>query len=186
LVEDTRPLLAAGTPAGTADRHETAYAATVIDTERLCLVILDADAAKAVVAGDRTGRDWHPEFPREDDRDAAGMVGDSPDPIFGCRIIVEKDTGLAIGTIGFFGPADDDGAVMVGYGIVEPARLRGYATEALRGLVRFGLEQPSVRTILAESLQDNVPSHRVLLKAGFRQTHSTDEAHWYALDQSEG
>lgn len=157
----------------------------MIDTERLRLVILDADTAKAVVAGDRSGRDWHPEFPREDDRDAACMVGDSPDPIFGCRVIVEKDTGLAIGTIGFFGPADDNGAVMVGYGIVESARLRGYATEALRGLVRFGFEQPPVKTILAESLPDNVPSHRILLKAGFHQTHSTDEAHWYALDHPE-
>ena len=102
----------------------------MLETERLRLEPLDVAAARAVAAGERTGRAWHAEFPGEDDRDAAAMVLPHADLTFGCQLIVEKASGLAVGTIGFFGPPDETGTVMVGYGLVPSARGHGLAAGA--------------------------------------------------------
>jgi RimJ/RimL family protein N-acetyltransferase len=160
----------------------------VIDTRRLRLETLTYPVARAIVAGDRDGQPWHPEFPRQDDRDAASMVSADGEAGFGTCLIVEKTSGLVVGTIGFTGPPDETGTVSVGYGLVEPARGRGYATEALRGLVTSVRTSPAfaqVRVITADALPDNVASHRVLEKAGFVRTEATEEAVWYALSRVE-
>ena len=156
-----------------------------IGTARLRLEYIDAATARAIAAHDRAGRAWHAEFPREDDRDAATMLLPEPDRTFGSLVIVETTSGLAVGTIGFFGPPDDTGTVMIGYGLVPSARGRGYATEALRALVAYAFAQPSVRVLTADPLHDNTASHRVLEKAGFVRTHSTEASHWYACHRPE-
>jgi ribosomal-protein-alanine N-acetyltransferase len=155
----------------------------MIETERLRLIPIDADSAAAIAEGNRAGRAWHPDFPREDDGDAARMSLPTPDPVFCSYLIEDKESGLGVGTIGYYGPPGEAGDVMIGYGLVEAARGRGYATEALQGLVVQAFAQPSVRTLLADPLPDNAASHRVLEKAGFTHTHSTDDAHWYALSK---
>ncbi len=154
----------------------------MIETERLRLDAVDAPAARSIVSGSREGQSWHVEFPRGDDRYAAGMVLGQGETPFGCYVIVEKASGLAVGTIGFFGPPDDAGTVMIGFGLVEAVRRQGYATEALRGLVDYASAQLSVRTITADSLRHNVAAHRVLEKAGFRRTHATEDAYWFAIE----
>ena len=156
----------------------------MIETDRLQLPHLDAPSAQAVVAQDRSDRPWHPEFPTQDDRDAAASAARTPDLTFGSRVIVEKASGLAVGTIGCYGPPDETGTLMIGYGLVPSARGQGYATEALRALVSYLLGQPSVRAIKADTLADNVASQRVLEKTGFAYTHSTADTRWYALDQA--
>ena len=161
-------------------RAEVTGPVPAMGTARLRLENIDAATARAMVDRDRAGRAWHAEFPREDDCDAATMLLPQPDPVFGSEIIVERASGLAVGTIGFFGPPDDTGTVMIGYGLVPSARGLGYATEALRALVAYAFEQPAVRVITADPLQDNTASHRVLEKAGFVRTHSTEDSHWYA------
>ncbi|WP_238009399.1 GNAT family N-acetyltransferase [Dactylosporangium sp. AC04546] len=152
--------------------------------DRLDLHPLDRAGLQAVVDADATGRRWHPEFPLQDDRDAARMTLKHGDPVFGCYTVVERSTGLAVGTIGFFGPPDESGVAMIGYGLVPSARGAGCATEALRALVALAFAQPGVRRLEADPLPDNVASHRVLEKAGFVRTHSTADAHWYALDRT--
>jgi len=42
--------------------------------------------------------------------------------------------------------------------------------------------QPGAKRMVADTEKDNVPSQRVLYKAGFAKTHETDDAVWYALD----
>jgi hypothetical protein len=61
----------------------------VIDTPRLSLTPIDRATAQAVVANDRTGRAWHEQFPREDDRDGVNGWLRQEDPVFGTFIIVE-------------------------------------------------------------------------------------------------
>ena len=155
-----------------------------METERLTLTPLDRATAQAIADGDRTGRAWHEQFPREDDRDGVGAWLTHEDAVFGNFVIAEQSSGQAVGTIGFFGPPDGTGTVMVGYGLVEPARGRGYATEALRALVGYAAGQPAATRVVADTVKDNVPSQRVLLKAGFVPTHETSDAYWYALDLS--
>lgn len=151
-------------------------------TQRLSLVPLDHETAQAIVDNDRAGRAWHEQFPREDDRDGVNGWLRQGDPVFGNFVIVEQASGQAVGTIGFFGPPDETGTVMVGYGLVEPARGHGYATEALRSLVDYAARQPAAKRVVADTEKVNLPSQRVLDKAGFAKTHETDDACWYALD----
>jgi ribosomal-protein-alanine N-acetyltransferase len=154
----------------------------VIDTQRLRLSPLDRETAQAIVDSSRTGRAWHQQFPREDDRDGVGAWLRHTDPVFGNFVIVEQSSGLAVGTVGFFGPPDETGTVMVGYGLVEPARGHGYATEALRALVGYAALQPAAKRVVADTEKDNESSQRVLVKAGFARTHETEDAFFYALD----
>ena len=152
----------------------------MIATDRLDLEPLTPALAEAIVEG-RPDVAWAPGFPREDDQDAARMWRRSQPGEFGTWVIIERGSGLAVGTIGFFGPPDSGGEAMIGYGLVESARGRGFATEALRALVGYAFERPSVARLTADPDLDNEASHRVLRKAGFRHTHSTPTAHWYAI-----
>jgi RimJ/RimL family protein N-acetyltransferase len=94
----------------------------------------------------------------------------------------EAAAGAAIGTIGFFGPPDEDGQVMFGYGLVPAARGAGYATEAVVRLVELCRELEQVRAMVADTLKDNIPSQRVLEKAGFEFVREDDELFYYRLD----
>ncbi len=144
----------------------------VVDTERLRLPLwTDADIAR--LRGTERARDWHPDFPREDDRDAASM-GHAGDP-WGPRSIVLD--GVVVGSIGFFGPPAqaDDGVpeTEVGYGLVEEARGVGVATEALTAVLDAA-DTAGVR-IRASVLPDNAPSIRVLAKCGFTEVRGSNE-----------
>ena len=152
------------------------------DTERLSLTSMDHGTAQAIADDDRSGRAWHEQFPREDDRDGAGAWLSHEDPVYGNFVIVERASGLAVGTIGFFGPPDGTGTVMIGYGLVEPARGQGYATEALQALVGYAARQPAIKRVVADTTGDNLPSQRVLDKAGFTRTHETGDDVFYALN----
>ena len=152
----------------------------MIDTRRLRLIPLDRETAQAILHDDRTDSAWHEQFPREDDLDGVRGWLQHGDPVYGNFVVVEQASGNAIGTIGFFGPPDETGTVMIGYGLVEPARGHGYATEALQALIGYTRATAAERMV-ADTEKDNVPSQRVLDKAGFAKTHETDDAFWYAL-----
>jgi len=83
------------------------------------------------------------------------------------RTMVERSGGVAVGQLGFKAPPDEAGRVELGYG-VSPSRWgRGYATEAVREMTRWAWEQPRVRHVVAECLETNTASRRVLEKADF-------------------
>jgi len=144
----------------------------VVRTDRLALPLWTPEDVAAIRDdGRRPG--WHADFPREDDKDAAGMF--HRDDPWGPRSIVAD--GLVVGSIGFFGPPSPavDGVpeTEVGYGLVEPARGQGYATEAL-GALLAGTDAEGVR-IRASVAPDNQASIRVLAKAGFTELRGSNE-----------
>ena len=146
--------------------------AAVLTTERLALPLWSSD----VVADLRAGRrrpEWHRDFPRTDDVDAATLWADG-DP-WGPRSIVRGTT--VLGSIGCFGPPTpaDDGVpeTEVGYGLVPEARGWGFATEALSAVLAAA-DAAGVR--LRASVQpDNATSLRVLAKSGFTVLRGADE-----------
>jgi ribosomal-protein-alanine N-acetyltransferase len=73
-----------------------------------------------------------------------------------------------LGTGGFKGPPSADGTVEVGYAIVSEYQRRGYATEAVRGLLAHAFNVPGVQRVIAETLPELSPSIGVLEKTGFR------------------
>ena len=80
--------------------------------------------------------------------------------------ITLKGSGEAVGDLGFKGPAKN-AAVEIGYGIDEPQRLKGYATEAAQALIEWAFSHEEVTFVEAETEADNLASKRVLEKLGF-------------------
>ncbi len=88
-----------------------------------------------------------------------------PEPWTGT--IIELESLTAVGQMGCKALPDEHGKVELVYGTNAGLRDRGYATEAGGAFVNWLLEQPSVRSVVAECLVTNAASVRVLEKLGF-------------------
>jgi len=143
-----------------------------VTSERLTLPLWTPEEVADIRAG-RSRRGWHPDYPRQDDRDAATLY--QPGDPWAPRHIVRGTT--ALGSVGFFGPpeAAPDGVleVEVGYGLVEEARGWGFATEALQALLAE-TDAAGVR-VRASVEPTNKPSVRVLAKCGFTELRGANE-----------
>jgi ribosomal-protein-alanine N-acetyltransferase len=87
---------------------------------------------------------------------------------FGHFQVLLRNEELVIGDVGFHAPPDELGEVSIGFGMVPAARGRGFATEALRGLLDWALRRPEIRSVHADTDLVNLASQRVLLAAGMR------------------
>ena len=87
-------------------------------------------------------------------------------------LVILKEDQVLIGTVGYKGPPSADGTVELGYAIVEERQQKGYAVEAVKGLVSHALAVPRVRRVIAETLPSLTPSIGVLKKCGFEQMES--------------
>lgn len=96
-------------------------------------------------------------------------------------LAVLKTEQRIVGGLGFKGPADDAGRVEIGYGFAPDYHNRGLATEAVRALTGWALAQPGIAGVMAETANTNVPSMRVLQKAGFVITSATDRYLYWIL-----
>jgi ribosomal-protein-alanine N-acetyltransferase len=144
----------------------------IVETRRLRLPLWTAADVAAIRGGERRPG-WHPQFPREDDVDAASLWQEG-DP-WSSRSITRAE--VVVGSIGFYGPPqpaeDEVPEVEVGYGLVEDARGAGYATEALAAMVAAA-ESAGAR-VRASVRPDNHASVRVLAKCGFTQLRGSTE-----------
>ncbi len=71
-----------------------------------------------------------------------------------------------VGSGGFMSKPENN-SVEIGYGTLDEFQGRGYATEAVSGLVQWALSQPDVSQVIADALPENPASVRVLEKNGF-------------------
>jgi ribosomal-protein-alanine N-acetyltransferase len=138
-------------------------------THRLVLRPWALAEATAVLDDTRSAH-WADDFPAEGDRVIAGLFDQNPAWLgaYGHRLIIERGSGLVVGSIGLFWPPSE-GILEIGYGIVASRRGRGYAPEATRALAEFALTAPDVHTVSATVEQSNPSSVRVLEKAGFHR-----------------
>lgn len=88
--------------------------------------------------------------------------------------MIELKDGTHVGELCFKG-LSEEGSVEIGYGIAEPHRGLGYATEAVSAVVGWALRQPGVVCVTAEAEESNAASRRVLEKAGFVPTGGKGE-----------
>jgi RimJ/RimL family protein N-acetyltransferase len=91
----------------------------------------------------------------------------APDPWVLGFAIIERESGLVIGTAGFKGPPNGEGMVEIGYGIVPAREGRGYATEAAAAIVNFALTDGRVHLVRAHTMPTANASTKVLGKCGF-------------------
>jgi RimJ/RimL family protein N-acetyltransferase len=153
----------------------------VIRTARLELQGLNVyDARLLMNTGRPNGRRRAAGYPTDGSLVAAGMIvaaaqeGRDLGP-FTSFLIVRRADGAVVGDCGFHGPPDQRGAVLIGYGVAESARGRGYATEAVEALISFAHLQYGVRKVIADTTRANQASVRVLQKAGMRHVDTQAE-----------
>ena len=164
-----------------------------IDTARLQLVVLLPREIRALIAGDveqasglagvlfppgwpaadeaREGLPWHLRHLESNEHHRAWRI----------RVVVERATGLVVGSVNLKGPPDSDGDVEIGWGISESHRRRGYALEAALGVIDWVLRQPCTKSLSATIADDNVPSQHLAAKLGLVRTSQIrrEKPVWY-------
>lgn len=81
---------------------------------------------------------------------------------------VRKEDGRLIGKL-YLHDAEFFGAFELGYTFLRSVWGQGFASEAVRGLLRYAFEVLDIRRIFAEADVENVRSCRVLERCGFRR-----------------
>jgi RimJ/RimL family protein N-acetyltransferase len=151
-------------------------------TERLVLHPMSFDEAARVAAGaPAEGDRWAPGYPADGDVVGARHFLERGDTQpFGAYEIRRRDDGEAIGGAGFHGAPDATGTVIIGYGLIPEVRGKGYATEALRELLRFA-RAGGVTRVVGDTDLDNVASQHVMAAAGMRFTGEDERVKYYEL-----
>lgn len=81
--------------------------------------------------------------------------------------VVLKTENMMIGDLCFQGEPNEKGEIEIGYGTYDHFQNKGYMTEAVGALVRWGLGQERVLAVVAETNADNIPSQKILKNNGF-------------------
>lgn len=158
-----------------------------LQTARLRLEPLTMETARAILAGDLSwltaaGLAAADGWPHEDTADGLGMIVKTGETL---SWLVVAD-GAVIGDCGLHGgpagPVDEAGRVEIGYGLAAPSRGQGYGSEVVAAITGWLLAQPGIRQVRACTLTDNMPSRRVLEKAGFAYTGIEDGEAVYERD----
>ncbi|MEU1346899.1 GNAT family N-acetyltransferase [Streptomyces sp. NPDC005775] len=160
---------------------------TNLVTPRLLLSPMTAVEAGQVASGrPADGARWAPGYPSPGEMRAAQRFletcADTGDPSpYGPYAIRRREDGLLIGGAGFHGAPDENGHVTIGYGLVESARGQGYASEALRGLLRFTRDR-GIACVHGDTDLDNIASQHVMTAAGMRLVQEDASLKHYRID----
>jgi len=94
---------------------------------------------------------------------------DDPRMEYLAYVIVEKKTGKVIGTVGS-SYYEDMKKVGITFGVSAAYRNLGYATEAARAYIDYYFKHYDETEIIATVRDENIPSWKVIEKAGFELT----------------
>jgi RimJ/RimL family protein N-acetyltransferase len=151
----------------------------VLESRRLTLVagteeLVQADLAGpeqlAETIGAEVPDEWPPElYESTAMRVALGQLRDPEQHGWSLWYMLTRkhDPPRVIGICGFKGKPDGTGCVEIGYSVLKPYRVQGYATEAVERLVTWAFSHQSVVAVAAETLPHLKQSIRVLEKNGF-------------------
>jgi ribosomal-protein-alanine N-acetyltransferase len=81
--------------------------------------------------------------------------------------IVEKDSFVCIGQIAIFLVNDKNHWCEIEYCIGSQFHRKGYATEAIKSIIKFGFENINFHKIQVCHKENNIPSNGVIQKCGF-------------------
>jgi len=152
-----------------------------ITTSRLELVSISASFIEALLGGrpfiaEGIGgfglpRGWPDEHDRRFLETRLEQMREDPGvQVWLARAMVQRRDPLKpmIGHIGFHGPPRE-GALEVGYTVFEPYRRRGYAQEAIRGLMVWAFNEQGISRFIVSISPDNAPSLALADKFGFKR-----------------
>ena len=89
--------------------------------------------------------------------------------------ILQVSPAVLVGSIGLSGRPDADGCVECSYAMLPKYQRRGYATEAMGGLIDWAFSHDEVRRIRAHTNRHQAASIRVLEKNGLSHVGTGDE-----------
>lgn len=147
-----------------------------IETERLVLrpfEAADIPALATLLRDDRIGQTYMlPDFKNE--AQAAALADRLRELSLDSSRVVAGIC-LAGNLIGFLNDVEiQNGSIELGY-VIDPAHWgRGYATEALKGVIAYLLAS-GFREVVAGAFAENTPSIRVMVKAGMKRLDKEDE-----------
>ena len=72
-----------------------------------------------------------------------------------------------VGAGGYFGPANSEGVVEIGYSVLPEWRRMGYASEIVQALLERAFSHDQVTKVIAHTTESNPASIGVLLRCGF-------------------
>ncbi len=166
----------------------------ILETNRLKLIPFSLDLKQAAIydkskfagmVGVRVPEHWPgpdlaealPFFVEHMKKDPAGSVWDG--------IIIYKEDEVIIGDMGYMGEPTEEGTVEIGYSIIPEYRNQGYATEMARRLIAWAFQEQRVKRIIAECLNDNIGSIKVLAKVGMHRLEPEDNMLKWELRKEE-
>lgn len=86
---------------------------------------------------------------------------------YAVRRATNEGDAVVVGACGYTGPPDEQGVVEIGYSVLPEFEGRGYATEMAVALTHHAFSYEQVRLVIARTDPTNVPSQKVVQKAGF-------------------
>jgi RimJ/RimL family protein N-acetyltransferase len=98
---------------------------------------------------------------------AAFLARSGGEARWGAFLAVDPESRLVVGTCGYKGPPDADGAVEIAYFTFPAHEGRGYATAMAGHLATLAGAPPPARTVRAHTLPERNASVRILEKLGF-------------------
>lgn len=158
----------------------------LVHTARLDLCPMGAEAIEALLAGDGerlhrlTGARFRDPAPPPYMAEALPVVRDRlrrhpEESRWWNWLVVDRDSGAAVGSVAFGGPVNVEGAVLVGYAMYADFEGRGYATEAVKAMITWAFAQPGVREVRALAPVWNTPALRVAENVGMRPVASDED-----------
>jgi ribosomal-protein-alanine N-acetyltransferase len=96
--------------------------------------------------------------------------------------IALKESDKLIGGIGYEVPRKTPlGKIAdpIGWFLIPEYHNKGYMTEAAKKVVEFAFLQDNCIRVVTACYKENVPSHKVIIKAGFRQEAEKIQAMWH-------
>lgn len=138
------------------------------------LAFIDALLARDIAAAEReldvrlSVPGWIAQQARFLNMRRANLIHDPSSHKWLARAIVLSDRTM-VGRIGFHGPPDEDRMVEIGYIVDEPYRRRGYALEAMDGMMAWAAAK-GVQRFRLSIAPDNEPSLALAAKLGFART----------------
>lgn len=119
---------------------------------------------------------WPPELMKDQQEPWATQLEADPKLAgWSAWYIVQVKPAVLVGSIGLSGRPDGDGCVECGYALLPKYQRKGYATEAMGGLIDWAFSQPGVRRIRAHTYRHLAASIRVLEKNGLSHVGDGDE-----------
>ena len=161
-----------------------------LNTERLRLIPLNAENLKLLIDNPRklelrlslvdSDKSLSPELKQAMETRLSKLLVDEGFYIWYTNwIIVSKNENCNVGGVMLKGLPNENGEVVIGYYTLPEFQGNGYMTEAINSMKNWLLTQSNVRSVIADTEKDNIPSHRVLEKSGAEIYKETEELYFW-------